>query len=76
MVFLVMAVSNLKSDAKSTTSALPSIPVQSGNMRTTCSFENEDTGEWLKHEYKEYLERYWKSVKTFLKSSKEREAAA
>jgi len=45
-------------------------------MMTRCSFENEDTEEWLKHEYKEYLERYWKSVKMFLKSSKEREAAA
>jgi hypothetical protein len=45
-------------------------------MRTRCSFENEDTEEWLKHKYKEYLERYWKSVKTLLKSSKERGAAA
>ena len=44
-------------------------------MRIRCSYENEDTKEWLKHEYKEFLERYWKSVKT-LKSSKEREAAA
>jgi hypothetical protein len=44
-------------------------------MRGRRSFENEDTKEWLKHEYKEFLERYWKSVKT-LKSSKEREAAA
>jgi hypothetical protein len=44
-------------------------------MKGRRSFENEDTGEWLKHECKEFLERYWKSVKT-LKSSKEREAAA
>jgi hypothetical protein len=44
-------------------------------MRGRRSSENEDTGEWLKHEYKEFLERYCKSVKT-LKSSKEREAAA